>query len=153
MAPLTDYEKYIRTDELLALQKAATDLSCHDELQFQVVHQAAELWMKLIAHELHAVSEHLEQDRCAQAQSGLERVTRIQRLLLAQMDLLDTMAPKDYMTIRTVLGNGSGQESPGFKTMLRLPGEKVWPAFDTFRAGRGVTLRQVYEQHELHFEI
>jgi tryptophan 2,3-dioxygenase len=153
MAPLTDYEKYIRTDELLALQKAASDLSCHDELQFQVVHQAAELWMKLIAHELLAVSEHLEQDRCAQAQSGLERVTRIQRLLLAQMDLLDTMAPKDYMTIRTVLGNGSGQESPGFKTMLRLPGEKVWPAFDTFRAGRGVTLRQVYEQHELHFEI
>lgn len=153
MAPLTDYEKYIRTDELLALQKPAAELSCHDELQFQIVHQAAELWMKLIAHELQQVSEHLANDRCAPAQAGLERVTRIQRLLLAQMDMLDTMSPKDYMTIRTVLGNGSGQESPGFKAMLRLPGETVWPAFDTFRAGRGVTLRQVYEQHELHFEV
>src|SRR5262245_25513621 len=104
MAALTDYEKYIRTEELLALQKPADALSCHDELQFQIVHQAAELWMKLIAHELLLLAEHLAQDRCAQAQASLERVTRIQRLLLAQMDLLDTMAPKDYMTIRTVLG-------------------------------------------------
>jgi len=153
MAVLTDYEKYIRTEELLALQKPAGDLSCHDELQFQVVHQAAELWMKLIAHELESVCADLAADRGARAQAGLERVTRIQRLLLAQMDLLDTMAPKDYMTIRTVLGNGSGQESPGFKTMLRLPGEKVWPAFDSFRAGRGVTLRAIYEQHEQNFEL
>ena len=50
--PLTDYEKYIRTEELLALQKPAEALSCHDELQFQVVHQAHELYMKLIEHEL-----------------------------------------------------------------------------------------------------
>jgi tryptophan 2,3-dioxygenase len=153
MAPLTDYEKYIRTDELLALQKPAGELSCHDELQFQIVHQVAELWMKLISHELVQVADALAHDRAAPAQAGLERVTRIQRLLLQQMDMLDTMAPKDYMTIRTVLGNGSGQESPGFKAMLRLPGETVWPAFDTFRAGRGVTLRQIYEQHELHFEL
>jgi tryptophan 2,3-dioxygenase len=153
MAPLTDYEKYIRTDELLALQKPAGDLACHDELQFQVVHQAAELWMKLIAHELLGVVAAFAADNCGRALAGLDRVTRIQRLLLAQMDLLDTMAPKDYMTIRTVLGNGSGQESPGFKTMLRLPGEQVWPAFDTFRAGRGASLREIYEQHEQHFEL
>ena len=49
---LTDYEKYIRTDELLALQKTPAELSCHDELQFQVVHQVAELWMKLVGHEI-----------------------------------------------------------------------------------------------------
>ena len=153
MATLTDYEKYIRTDELLALQKSADQLSCHDELQFQVVHQAAELWMKLIGHELGGVCTDLAEDRAGRAQAGLERVGRIQRLLLAQMDLLDTMAPKDYMTIRTVLGNGSGQESPGFKSLLRLPGEKVWPAFEAFVARRGVSLRQVYEQHEQHFEI
>jgi tryptophan 2,3-dioxygenase len=153
MAALTDYEKYIRTEELLALQKPAADLSCHDELQFQVVHQAAELWMKLIAHELLGVCADLEADRCGRVQAGLERVTRIQRLLLQQMDLLDTMSPKDYMTIRTVLGQGSGQESPGFKTMLRLPQEQVWPAFELFRAGRGVTLREIYEHHEDHFEL
>jgi tryptophan 2,3-dioxygenase len=153
MAPLTDYEKYIRTDELLALQKPPEELACHDELQFQLVHQAAELWMKLIAHELLGVCAAFEADSCGRALAGLDRVTRIQRLLLQQMDLLDTMAPKDYMTIRAVLGNGSGQESPGFKTMLRLPGEKIWPAFDTFRAGRGASLREIYEQHEQHFEL
>jgi tryptophan 2,3-dioxygenase len=153
MAPLTDYEKYIRTEELLALQKPADELSCHDELQFQIVHQAAELWMKLIAHELLGVADAFEKDQCPRALGGLERVVRIQRLLLEQMDVLDTMAPKDYMTIRTVLGNGSGQESPGFKTMLRLPGEKIWPAFETFRAGRGVALRDIYEQHEQHYEL
>jgi tryptophan 2,3-dioxygenase len=153
MASLTDYEKYIRTEELLALQKPADALSCHDELQFQIVHQAAELWMKLITHELGGVCAALAADRGAQAQAGLERVTRLQRLLLEQMDLLDTMAPKDYMTIRTVLGNGSGQESPGFKTMLRLPGEAVWPAFSALLERRGVALRAIYEQHDEHFEL
>ena len=49
--PLTDYEKYIRTEELLSLQKPAAQLTCHDELQFQMVHQVAELWMKLLEHE------------------------------------------------------------------------------------------------------
>ena len=49
---LTEYEKYIRTEELLSLQKAPDALTCHDEMQFQVVHQASELWMKLIEHEL-----------------------------------------------------------------------------------------------------
>ena len=62
MAPLTDYEKYIRTEELLALQKSPDALTCHDELQFQVVHQAHELYMKLIEHELRFVAELLGAD-------------------------------------------------------------------------------------------
>lgn len=148
MPPLTDYEKYIRTEELLRLQKPADALSCHDELQFQVVHQVAELWMKLIAHELHRVVDRIRADRPTEATHTLRRVNRIQKLLLAQLDLLDTMAPKDYMTIRTVLGQGSGQESPGFKTLLRLPGELVWPAFDEYLRKKGLTLRQIYETHE-----
>ena len=56
--PLTDYEKYIRTDELLALQKRADQLSCHDELLFQTVHQVAELWMKLAEHELRGAARN-----------------------------------------------------------------------------------------------
>ena len=59
MAPLTDYEKYIRTEELLGLQKKPEALTCHDEMQFQVVHQAHELYMKLIDHELRFVAELL----------------------------------------------------------------------------------------------
>ena len=71
------------------------------------------------------------------AVTTLRRVARIQRVLLASVDLLDTMAPTDYMTIRTGLGRGSGQESPGFRTMLRLPGELVWPAFAGVPRARG----------------
>ena len=150
----TDYEKYIRTDELLALQKPAEDLSCHDELQFQIVHQVAELWMKLITHEVHQTAALLDADAAGRANTALRRIARIQTLLLHQLDLLDTMSPKAYMTVRAGLGRGSGQESPGFRTMLRLPGDVLWPAFEAFLARRGATLRDIYErpeeQHELY---
>ncbi len=150
---LTDYEKYIRTEELLALQKPAAKLSCHDELQFQIVHQVAELWMKLIAHEVDRVVAMLDDDALPEAIHTLHRVDEIQRLLSSQLRLLDTMAPKDYMTIRTVLGRGSGQESPGFKTLLRIPGEKVWPAVERLLGRRAVSIRQVYESHDNHSQL
>src|SRR6185312_8104322 len=129
---LTDYEKYIRTEELLRLQKDPEALTCHDEMQFQIVHQAHELYMKLIEHELRFVATLLSADETARAVTTLGRVSRIQRVLLQSIELLDTMAPTDYMTIRTGLGRGSGQESPGFRTMLKLPQEVVWPAFASF---------------------
>jgi len=150
---LTDYEKYIRTEELLALQKAPEALTCHDELQFQVVHQAHELYMKLIEHELRFACELLGKTEVARAISTLRRVSQVQRVLLASVELLDTMAPSDYMTIRTGLGRGSGQESPGFRTMLRLPGELVWPAMTRFLETRGITLRQIYEQPHEHHQL
>jgi tryptophan 2,3-dioxygenase len=146
----TDYELYIRTGELLALQKQPGGLACHDEMQFQIVHQVAELWMKLVGHEVEHVVAQLRDDRLVDAVHTLKRVQGIQRLLLAQMDLLDTMAPKDYMTIRTVLGRGSGQESPGFRHLLRVPQETMWPALAALLERRGVTLRDVYEHHREH---
>ncbi len=148
---LTDYEKYIRTEELLGLQKSPETLTCHDEMQFQIVHQAHELYMKLIEHELRFMATLLQADEVSRAVTTLGRVARVQRVLLASIDLLDTMAPTDYMTIRTGLGRGSGQESPGFKMMLRLPQEVVWPAFASFLEREGVTLRQIYDQpHDHH---
>lgn len=151
--PLTDYEKYIRTEELLALQKAPGDLTTPDEMQFQLVHQVAELWMKLIDFELQRVAALLDEDRLAMAIRQLVRVGLVQKLLVDQMDLLDTMSPKDYMTIRTGLGSGSGQESPGFKTLVRLPGELVWPAAQRLLDRRGVSLRDIYEHQDDHAEL
>lgn len=153
MAALTDYEKYIRTEELLSLQKAPEALSCHDEMQFQVVHQAHELYMKLIAHELDFLSKMLDAGEVARAITTLRRVSTVQRVLLHSVDLLDTMAPTDYMTIRTGLGRGSGQESPGFRTMLKLPGELVWPAVTAFLAKTGITLRQIYDEPHTHHQL
>ncbi|HEY5937673.1 MAG TPA: tryptophan 2,3-dioxygenase family protein [Kofleriaceae bacterium] len=150
---LTDYEKYIRTEELLSLQKAPEALTCHDEMQFQVIHQAHELYMKLIAHELEFVCTSLAAGDLARAVTTLRRISTTQRVLLHSIDLLDTMAPTDYMTIRTGLGRGSGQESPGFRTMLRLPQELVWPAFSTFLERAGVTLRQIYDHPHKHHQL
>jgi tryptophan 2,3-dioxygenase len=119
--------------------------------------------MKLIAHELRFACEELGKGLSGPGLSGpghvsratatLDRVARVQRVLLQSIDLLDTMAPTDYMTIRTGLGRGSGQESPGFRTMLRLPGELVWPAVSAFLEGRGVTLRQIYDRPHDHHEL
>jgi tryptophan 2,3-dioxygenase len=150
MSGPTEYERYIRTGELLALQKEPGGLACHDEMQFQIVHQAAELWMKLIGHELDHVVLLMAEDKLHEAIHTLRRVGGIQRLLLQQMDLLDTMAPKDYMTIRAVLGRGSGQESPGFRHLLRVPGEVLVPALSVLLERRGVTIRNVYEHHSDH---
>jgi tryptophan 2,3-dioxygenase len=150
--PLTDYEKYIRTEELLALQKTAEQLSCHDELQFQIVHQVAELWMKLIEHEIVFAGEKLREGHTARALRAMSRVRGVQILLMDQLALLDTMAPRDYMTIRNALGRGSGQESPGFRRMLQLPDE-LWPSFEALLQKRGVTLRQIYEKPDDHPEL
>jgi len=150
--PLTDYEKYIRTAELLTLKKSAAELTCHDEMQFQVVHQVAELWMKLIEHEVLFAANELQHGHTARALRAFGRVRGIQILLVDQLALLDTMAPKDYMTIRNALGRGSGQESPGFKRMLQLPDE-IWPSFAALLAKREVTLRQIYEEPDKHPEL
>jgi tryptophan 2,3-dioxygenase len=144
----TDYEKYVRTQELLSLQKPAAELACHDELQFQTVHQVAELWMKLAAHEIDHAVALLDGDQVVRGLHALRRIHQIERLLLVQLDLLDTMAPRDYMSIRTVLGHGSGQESPGFRHLLKVPAESMWPAAERLLLRRGVTIREVYEAHE-----
>jgi tryptophan 2,3-dioxygenase len=109
--------------------------------------------MKLIAHELGFVCSQLAANDPARAITTLGRVARAQRVLLQSIELLDTMAPTDYMTIRTGLGRGSGQESPGFRTMLRLPGETVWPAFAAFLDKRGVSLRDIYEHPHDHHQL
>jgi len=150
--PLTDYEKYIRTEELLALQKPLEALTCHDELQFQVVHQAAELWMKLIDHEAQHAATRLRAGDVPRAMRGLDRIKRTQAVLVEQLSLLDTMAPRDYMTIRNALGRGSGQESPGFKRMLQLADE-MWPSVAGLLEQRGATLRAIYENPDAHPEL
>jgi tryptophan 2,3-dioxygenase len=142
-APLSDYEKYIRTEELLALQKS--QLTCHDELQFQVVHQVAELWMKLIEHELLFAAGLMREGQPVRAVGSLHRVRGIMILLHDQLSLLDTMAPTDYMTIREGLGRGSGQESPGFRRLLQLPDE-IWPSFEGLLRAHDTTLRAVYDK-------
>jgi tryptophan 2,3-dioxygenase len=151
----TDYELYLRVPELLGLQKPPEQRACPDELLFQVVHQAAELWMKLVDHEAQRLIEALKPAEAADlgsARMTLHRIHLAQQVLLDGMAPLYTLSPTDYMRIRAVLGRGSGQESPGFRRMLALGGE-IWPHFERLLAHRGVTLREIYLEPRRHADL
>ncbi|HEY3364650.1 MAG TPA: tryptophan 2,3-dioxygenase family protein [Symbiobacteriaceae bacterium] len=118
----TPYERYINTDQLLACQKSPGELVNHDELCFQLVHQVAELWMKLCCHELTEVIRIMDGDEehLWRAVHLLRRVQGIVQQLSGGIEALDTMHPADYMPIRAHLGSGSGMESPGFNRLLAV---------------------------------
>src|SRR5215475_9375506 len=117
---LSEYETYLRTEELLSLQKSTEEMSHHDELQFQVVHQTFELWWKEAAHDLSAVRRQVQSGDYPEAARLLRRVVQIHQLLLQVLAMLETMTPWDFLTIRSGLGHGSGMDSPGFRKLLRL---------------------------------
>ena len=115
-----DYEKYLQTKTLLSCQSPYNELCNADELQFQVVHQVEELWMKLIAYTLLDIDDYLQTENTNRVITLFRRVHLAQRMMIQQVALLETMSPKEYQAIRTRLGNGSGQESPGFRVLLRM---------------------------------
>lgn len=145
-----DYERYLRTQSLLACQKPFAELCNRDELQFQIVHQVEELWMKLIAYTLLDVDEELQAQQSHRALTLLGRCHRTLRLMIQQLDLLETMSPKDYQQIRLQLGNGSGQESPGFRVIVQmLP--HIWRTFErVYLNGRGLTVEAIYDSQYTH---
>ena len=135
----TDYEKYIKTDELLALQRPEADRVNPHELLFQVVHQAAELWMKEILFELRRSCQRMEADDGHEAATLLLRMAAILNNLGDSIEILESMPPADYHVIRTkALGRGSGQESPGFNRLLETPGE-LWTAYSGYMTRRDLT--------------
>lgn len=150
----TDYERYIRTEELLALPKPVAELINPEERLFQITHQSAELWLSQIDYEIGRVAEASGAGETDAASHLLERCRRILDLLREQIVILETMAPADYHVIRLgSLGRGSGQESPGFNRLLDV-GQRLWPAVDSLLRSRSVApvdiLRTPGEHRELH---
>jgi tryptophan 2,3-dioxygenase len=149
----SDYERYVRVPELLELQKPVEQLSHPEERLFQTMHQTAELWLHHIQYELDRAVGYLDADNVAHATGLIRRCRLILDLLREQIVILETMAPADYHVIRvSSLGRGSGQESPGFNTLLGA-GRLLWPKFEGVMARRGLTVmdvqRKPHEQHEL----
>jgi len=125
----TDYERYIRVPELLALQKPKERLAHPDERLFQTTHQSAELWLHQVDYEIDRAAECMASGRAAAAADLIERARQIIDLLREQIVILETMTPADYHVIRLAsLGRGSGQESPGFQKLLDV-GRRLWPPF------------------------
>jgi tryptophan 2,3-dioxygenase len=84
----TDYERYLRTDQLLALQKSPDEVVHHDEHLFQTVHQSSELWLKLACLELEQATRLVEGDAAPAAVRLLRRATDCMALLIAQLHML-----------------------------------------------------------------
>ena len=126
----TEYAAYLLIDDLLELQRPLTP-GAHDELLFIVVHQAYELWFKLMLHELARVDAELRADRPAGALPGLKRVVAIDRLLLAQLDVLETMGPEGFLEFRDPLAPACGFQSRQFRE-IEAASAGLW---DAFRAG------------------
>jgi tryptophan 2,3-dioxygenase len=139
------YETYLRTDELLALQKPDAERLHADELTFQVVHQTFELWWKLTTQQLTIASERLSQRRPDEAAHALRRAVTAQGVVMQAMRQLEFVAPADFLTIRSGLGDGSGADSPGFRAILRAaPG--LWDAFTGALNREGVALLDLYAE-------
>ena len=145
-----DYEIYLNTEALLACQKPPEELCNPDELQFMIVHQVEELWMKLAATTLLDVNDEMRARNSFKALTLFRRVHLCQEMMTSQLVLLETMSPKDYQEIRLLLGNGSGQESPGFRTLLKMPTD-LWETFHAiYLEGGEKTLEQVYDSEYCH---
>src|SRR5437764_9343777 len=110
----SDYERYLRTDELLALQKRPDEQVHRDELLFQTVHQASELWLQLAWTDAEEATRLIERHDLPAAERLLRRAGLCLQYVTAQLDMLEQMSPWEYQTIRKALGHGSGFDSPGF---------------------------------------
>ncbi len=145
-----DYEIYLNTKALLSCQKDFHALCNADELQFQIVHQAEEIWMKLIGYTLLDIDDYLQKEETFRVLTLFRRVHIAERLMIEQMALLETMSPKEYQEIRLQLGNGSGQESPGFRTILRMH-TPLWQSFKThYLEKHGLTIEKIYDSEYKH---
>ncbi|GGD16759.1 tryptophan 2,3-dioxygenase family protein [Aquisalinus flavus] len=140
-----DYEIYLNTHSLLSCQKPYDALANHDELQFQIVHQVEELWMKLMAFTLLEIDDYMAERQSNRVLTLFRRVHLLQQHLISQIALLETMSPKEYQEIRLQLGNGSGQESPGFRTLLKMAPE-LWDTFErVYLTGDGKSVDDIYD--------
>lgn len=149
----TDYEKYLRTPELLALQKPIGEMVSPEELLFQVTHQSSELWMKLMLHELERVVHFMDEDKILMAVRSFRLINDCQRVLMLSIDLIGQhISIVEYGKIREALGQGSGMESPGFNWLLQFP-ERLWESFSRLLERHGKTIREIYTEYEANIEL
>src|ERR1700744_3949541 len=126
------YAGYLSLDGLLAQQRPLSDPQHHDEMLFIIQHQVAELWIKLMIHELTAPIEYIRHDRIPPTLKVLSRVKLIQMQLFDQWAVLETLTPSEYMEFRGVLGNASGFQSYQYRKLEFLLGNKNRDALKVF---------------------
>jgi tryptophan 2,3-dioxygenase len=148
----SDYERYLRTDELLALQKRPDEQAHRDELLFQTVHQASELWLQLAWTEAEEATRLIEGRELAAAERLLRRSVLCMQYVTAQLDMLEQMSPWEYQEVRKVLGHGSGFDSPGFREIRRVA-PQLGQAFGALLRERALNVVELYRAGREHEEL
>jgi tryptophan 2,3-dioxygenase len=148
----SDYERYLRTDELLALQKGPGEWAHRDELLFQTVHQSSELWLKLATIEVAEATGLIAASDLAGAIRLLRRGIDCLKIVTGALDMLEHLSPWEYQEVRKVLGHGSGFDSPGFRAIGRIT-PALGVAFAEARERAGLTLVEVYTEGRSHEQL
>ncbi|MEU8197105.1 tryptophan 2,3-dioxygenase family protein [Microbispora amethystogenes] len=139
----TDYARYMRTDTLLSLQRGPDEVVHRDELLFQVVHQTTELWLKLTCADLDEAAERIGAGELESATGLLGRASLGIELVTGQLEMMRHLSPWDFQLIRTVLGHGSGADSPGWRA-IRGCGRRLEAAFAAMVRRTGLDLAELY---------
>lgn len=148
----TDYERYLRTDDLLSLQTLTDKLSHPDELTFQVVHQSSELLMKGAHWELERARVALQEGNYPNCAGLMRRANALLEHPISMLHILETITPYDYHVIRGGLGHGSGLDSPGFLALLHIA-PRIGEAFQEQLSSKGLTADDIYRRHEQFFAL
>jgi tryptophan 2,3-dioxygenase len=119
-----DYTGYLQLDRLLSAQLPLSDPPHHDEMLFIIQHQVAELWIKLVIHEIAAAIRYMREDKLPQAVKNLARVRHVQNQLYNQWKVLDTLTPSEYAEFRHVFGRASGFQSAQYRILEFVLGNK-----------------------------
>jgi tryptophan 2,3-dioxygenase len=138
---MPSYGEYLKVDELLALQSPLSEGPEHDEMLFIVIHQVYELWFKEILHELDHLERLLARDDGARARHTLKRILTILKVLVAQLDILETMTPLEFLSFRDRLDSGSGFQSFQFRELEFALGWKDPKALERYPVGSEVRRR------------
>jgi tryptophan 2,3-dioxygenase len=128
--PALTYADYLALDEVLAAQRPRSDE--HDELLFIVVHQVYELWFKQILHELTHAQQLLEVDHTARVLHTLRRILTILKVVVAQIDVLETMTPREFTGFRRRLDAASGFQSAQFRELEAVLGRRDPAMLDAY---------------------
>lgn len=118
------YQTYLKVEELLALQEPRSEGPEHDELLFIVIHQVYELWFKEVLHEMDFLAGRLAAGDMPAVLKTMKRILTILKVLVAQVDILETMTPVDFLSFRAHLERGSGFQSAQFREVEFLLGHK-----------------------------
>jgi tryptophan 2,3-dioxygenase len=143
-SPAVTYGSYLRIDDLLGLQQFRSEGPEHDELLFIVIHQVYELWFKELLHELDRVRALLAEDDVHRAQHTMKRILTILKVMVAQLDILETMTPLEFLSFRDRLEAASGFQSDQFRQLEFVLGFKTRAAIDRF--GEGTRARAALER-------